>query len=102
MYPCPSIIICLRHLVVVSTKNSLQMPDQWVYNGRKYIQFTVLGSCGVYLSAKGSFDQPIFDVWLASTLYRYVSQDGQIQTGKELSQASLACIPAYDGHNGPS
>ena len=61
-----------------------------------------MGSCGAYVSAKVSFDQPIFDVWLASTLYRYVSQDGQIQTGKELTQVSLACIPAYDGHNGPS
>jgi hypothetical protein len=44
------------------------MTGQWVDNGRKQIQFTVLGSCGAYVSAKVSFDQPIFDVWLASTL----------------------------------
>jgi hypothetical protein len=56
------------------------------------------------VSAKVSFDQPIFDVWLASTLEDtdYVSQDGQTQSEMELTQASLACIPAYDGHNEPS
>jgi hypothetical protein len=32
------------------------------------MSLAVLGSCGAYVSANVSFDQPSFDVWLASTL----------------------------------